>query len=155
MTMKYAAVYKIKSKLIFCSDAETTDGVSLSIPPYIQVESDAPSEDIVAAIREVLESSQRGVPHPKQNEWGEISKKHLEGLGIKSLSALHKKASNCSIKKDGNVLTFCPTINAGPTEGYKFIPEMNKSIAADAPPEQIVMALKEALLISEGSEVGK
>lgn len=140
--MKYAAVYKIKNKLIFCSDAETTDGVSISIPPYIEVESDAPSEDIAAAIRTVLESSQRGVPHPKQNEWGKISKKHLKSL-------------NCSIQKDGNVLTFCPTINAGPTEGYKFIPEMNKSVAANAPPEKVVTALKEALLISEGSEAGK
>lgn len=153
--MKYAAVYKIKNKLIFCSNAETTDGVGLSIPPYIEVESEAPSEDIAAAIREVLESSQRGVPHPKTNEWGGISKKHLQGLGVKFLSVLHKKASYCSIKKDGNELTFYPTLNAGPIEGYKFLPEMNKSIIADAPPEQVATALKEALLISEGSEAGK
>jgi len=146
--MRYAGVYETKNELIFCSNAQTTEGLNLSTHPYIHLKKESNTTDVVSAIQKVIASNQFGVPHPKQNEWGKFSKSHLDGLGMKSLAVLHKKASYCSINEDGESFIFCPTRNGGQAGGYEFLPDMNKSVPKSASPEQIVTALKDALRIS-------
>jgi hypothetical protein len=147
--MRYAAIYKMKNNLVLCSNAQTTDGVSISTEPYVHLGKEVTALEIKEAIDKVITSNQYGIPHPKQNEWNTISKKHLEGLGVKSISELHKKANYCSIIEDDKVLTFCPTINAGNIGGYTFVFEKKISVSYDASPVEIFTALEKALRISE------
>ncbi|WP_207516004.1 hypothetical protein [Longitalea luteola] len=149
--MRYASVYKTNKVLIFCSNAQTTEGVNLSIPPYIHLEKDANAVDVTNAINKVIEGNQFNVPHPKHNEWEEISQKHLAGLGIKSLSMLHKKAIYCSIYEDSETLIFYPARNAGQTRGYEFISDMHIKVPMNASADRIFAALQETLLISENA----
>lgn len=146
--MRSATVYQIKDTVILCSNAYTVAGVGLSIPPYIHLSKNASDEKIVSAINDVIDANQFGVPHPKQHEWGIISKKHLEGLGIKSMSAIYNKAVYCLIEENGNNLIFTPSKKEGTKGGFLHVPEMAVIVSMTSPPKQIADGLRKVLQIS-------
>ena len=110
---------------------------------------DAKAAEVAAALHHVIEANQTGIPHPKHNEWGGVTKKHLTGLGMKSMSALHDKAFYCSVAEEGDEFKFSPTENAGSKGGYKFLPETFLIIPRASSSELIMETLKEALNLSE------
>lgn len=148
LTMRHASAFLTRDKLIFCSSAKTIDGVYISTPPYVHMQRTAHASEIAKAIHQVLESSKDNVPHPNQKEWGEVARKHLDGLGMKSMSVLHAKANYCSMEELDGQLKFSPTKNLGTRGGYQFLADTYLTVSIEAPPEEITETLMEALEVS-------
>ena len=146
--MRSAAVYQIKNKIIFCSSARTSETVGISIPPYIHLLKDASDEHIASAIGEIIQANQFDIPHPKQNEWAAIGKMHLEGLGVKSMSEIHKKAIYCLIEENHHNLIFTPSEKEGNNGGFLHVTKTAITVSITSQPKQIAEALRQALQIS-------
>lgn len=149
--MNYASVYRINSELVFCSNAQTIDQLSLAAPPYLYLSIDSDAVEIFAALKLVLDANKNGVPHPKQSDWPLLSKKHLQGLKLSSMSSMYRKATLCSIAKSATELIFTPTYKEGNKGGFLHCVERNIIISADSPAGIVAQSINDALILSAGS----
>ncbi len=147
--MRYATIYQIKDKLIFCSNAQTVDHLSLVVAPYIHLSREADADVIAATLKKVIEANQTDLPHPKQNEWADRAQKHLENTGIKSMSVMRKKVIVCHVTEKGDEFVFTPTTKEGTKGAFLHVIEENIIIDNKSSPDHIAKAIKEALRLSE------
>jgi hypothetical protein len=141
--MKSAAVFSRNGVLYFHSQSRTTAGVWIATSPFLRIEPDgSPARKGEAAV-EALRASQDGVPHP--TNWNGLLTPLLELAGVKSWSTFMKGAKSLGLEVEGDGLKMVPTRNLGPKEGFEAVPEQTVEIPFSSSPDQVGMALDEAM----------
>ena len=113
--MQSAAAYKRADGWYIHANSETTDGVSISSPPYSKLPLSASPTALGESVLKALAEFRQGVPHPTQ--WDD-SYPIYELAGVKSWAAFKKGASYVAIAADDQWLTISPSRDAGPRSGY-------------------------------------
>ncbi len=94
---RQASVYQKSGELLVGSYARTTDGVSIAQPPVVRLSCDAPSHEVGAAVRRILEAFRDNVPHPES--WAGVGKDFLKAAGLRSWRSLHTHSSLCEVEE--------------------------------------------------------
>jgi hypothetical protein len=131
--MKKASAYQRKNHIILFAVSDTTAGVGIAAAPVLRVESSDVTE-LGRAVLTALEGSQRNVPHPARDEWKEVAAPVLKAADVKSWHALAKAAKNVDIRFDTNRVSFIPTRNLGPKDGFIGLPA--ETVRTSAPMEK-------------------
>jgi hypothetical protein len=130
--MKKASAYRRKDHIILFAVSDTTAGVGIAAAPVLRVKADNVSE-LGRAILAVLEGSRSNVPHPTQDGWKEVAAPVLKVAGVKSWNTFAKAAKNVDIRFDTNRVSFIPTKNLGPKDGFVVLPA--EKVRTSAPTE--------------------
>jgi hypothetical protein len=131
--MKKASAYQRKNHIILFAVSDTTAGVGIAAAPVLRVESGDVTE-LGRAVLAALEGSQQNVPHPTQDEWKEVAAPVLKTADVKSWSTFAKAAKNVDIRFDTNRVSFIPTRNLGPRDGFAALPA--EKVRTSAPTER-------------------
>lgn len=149
---KSAAVYKRRQCLIVSPISRTITGVGIGTPPFEVLSEEVSLGVLGDAIARALESARSGLPHPGPNEWSIIAKPLYEAAGVKSWSAFVKGAIYCTVAKTGGCFVIEPSQNKGARGGFQpIIGQSSLTIPLESSVEDIGLAVREALSISEGS----
>jgi hypothetical protein len=143
--MKAATLYERKGKLYVHSSSRTTAGVWIINVPPLTVDR-ARVGDIGRSIRECLEASREGVPHPEV--FTNLFDSVLDLAGVKSFATFVKSAKCVEIEMvDGEAVVLIPTRNEGAEDG--FVPLPNKMEVPLGSDDALGSAAIAALAISE------
>lgn len=139
--MKSAAIFIGKKNIYLHSYFSAKAGYSIASEPFIRLEIGTGSEQLVQAIRNVVESSKTDVPTP---DFTELNRKVSSGLGLKSANELENSAvKHCFIKLKEDILSFVPTRHAEPPEkGHLHKPNEEVNVSFQSRDEEINVALQ-------------
>jgi hypothetical protein len=121
MTLKQACAYLRKDKVILSPVSVTTAGVGVAVEPFLCIEVENAGE-LGKGVLSMLEKSQHGVPHPKQDQWKSLLDPMLKAAGVKSWSSFAKSAKCVTIRFEANRVLFQPLRNLGPIGGFEELP---------------------------------
>ncbi|MGO9566227.1 MAG: contact-dependent growth inhibition system immunity protein [Desulfomonilaceae bacterium] len=142
--MKFAGAYKRQKQIYISPMSKTTMGLWIGTSPRVVVDETEPPSIKGKYVREALRRSEEGVPHP--TDLDSSFDDFLKEIGIKSWSKFAKTALRCSIKLEGDQLSFLPYRNSGPKENYNFVPirDREMTISIDASDEELGLILEKA-----------
>jgi len=143
-SMKVATLYERRSGLYVHSSSKTTSGVWIVGAPVLNAKKDDVGQ-LGNAIRQCLEASSEGVPHPKS--FANISDPLLALAGVKSFNAFAKSAKCVEIEMVGETVTMIPTRNGGGDEG--FVPLLGKANIVGSENDVLGSAAITALALAE------
>jgi CDI immunity protein len=106
--MQRASIF-IKEKeevIIVYSVSQTTAGLGTASEPFFRLKKNIEPEELIEKIRQALDSSKKGIPHPK--DWKNEQELYLQKMGYKSLKQLNKNAKLCDVRLENNQLIFLP-----------------------------------------------
>ncbi|MBI4924143.1 MAG: hypothetical protein HY834_20600 [Devosia nanyangense] len=106
--MKVASALLKNRKVFIQPYAETTSGVWIGFGPVRVYQVDQAAE-IGLGIRDALELSKRGVPHPSSDGWKEIQRPMLEAVGARNWGALAKGARAVGLECSDGIVTITPS----------------------------------------------
>ncbi len=114
--MKATTIYERKGKLYVHSSSQTVSGIWLINAPVLSVNKDEISK-LGHSIRECLDASREGVPHPVS--FSHLFEPVLALAGVKSFGTFVKSAKCVEVETgDGKTVTLVPTRNLGVDEGF-------------------------------------
>ena len=119
--MKKASAYQRKNQVVLFAVSDTTAGAGIAATPVLCVESGDVTE-LGRAILAALEGSRQNVPHPTRDGWKEVAAPVLKVAGVNSWSTFAKAAKNVDIRFETNRVSFIPTRNLGPNDGFAALP---------------------------------
>jgi hypothetical protein len=138
---KIATAYKNRTSLFFHSCSHTATGVWIASPPFVKVAVSDPWEAKGQAVLSVLTASAGPVPHPKQEEWGNVFAPMLDLAEATSLSAFERDATCCGLEIDAGELRLIPNRRR---KGYIEIPDRAIKLDLASPNAAIGAALDDA-----------
>jgi hypothetical protein len=147
---KYASVYKRNNSFDFRTFSETSVGVLICSGEPISCDINTPTNELGSSIIKILSESRNNVPHPKDAaEWKALNDSYLKIFNAKSISAAMKGVLTCSIREEGEFITFRPFRNMGAKNGFVPIQEKEIKIPSDSCMEEIGNTLLKAFLSCE------
>lgn len=141
--MNAATIYERDGKVFIHASSKTTAGVWVLSAPVLEVQERDPA-DLGKAIRECLEASGEGVPHPKS--FTNLFDPVLALAGVRSFNTFVKSAKCVEVEMDDGVVTLIPTRNEGVEEG--FVPLANRTQVELGSDEQLGTAALSALSVA-------
>jgi hypothetical protein len=145
--MKSATVYRRADGFYLHADSQTTQGVWITAAARCKLAVDASPETLGRAGTNMLQASERGVPHPAQDDWGKAFTPMFELAGVKTWAAFARHALNVGVRTnfDSESLIIEPWENAGTKNGFVPMPGMEVRVPIDAPPAEIGEAIIKAM----------
>jgi hypothetical protein len=125
--MKSASALLKKGIIFLQAYSETEEGLSIAYGPVFRAAAEN-EEEIADCVRNALEHSIQGVPHPTREGWKEVQRPMLEAVGAKSWVALAKGAKSIGIELVSGTVTLLPSADYG-NEGGHDLPD--QAIAID------------------------
>ncbi|MEZ5938917.1 MAG: hypothetical protein R3C52_11995 [Hyphomonadaceae bacterium] len=99
----------LKNGIVFVQAySETTSGVWIGAGP-VHISDINQTGELGKAVRDALELSTRGVPHPSRDEWKGIQQPMLDAVGAKNWSTLAKGARAVGIECQNGLVTMTPS----------------------------------------------
>jgi hypothetical protein len=95
----------------------------------LSFDEDCSDDEIGAGIRASLDASQSGVAHPRT--WTGLLDPLLGLAGVKSWSTFARAALSVGIEEDGTAVSFIPSRNLGPDQGFD--PDPSEALVVDSP----------------------
>ncbi|WP_155626923.1 hypothetical protein [Burkholderia diffusa] len=129
--MKRAYSILRKDKIYIQSYSQTTTGLWIATGPVYIADAAHPDE-LGEHIRDVLNGSMVGVPHPAQDEWRAVQAPMLNAAGVKSWKTLAKGAKSIGIEYDGALVLMEPSANYE-NQGGTSLPEKAIECEFDSP----------------------
>lgn len=142
--MKRAGAYKRDKNIYLYPMSKTTTGLWIGTFPGIAIDDRKSPLEKGKSLREVLQHSREGLPHPR--DWDALLELFLKEVGAKSWSAFAKNALSCAIDLKGDQLVFLPYRNSGAKNHYNFLPleDRKMSISSGATDEELGLLLEKA-----------
>lgn len=141
--MKTASIYFSKKEIFLHAKFKAKAGYWIASEPFIRLNDDANRQQLVQAIRDVLEHSRTGVPNP---DFEELSQKVAAGLGLKSSRVLDKApVKSCHIQLKENIISFVPTVHEPRRNGHSHKPDEAVKVSVQSDDKEINEALQLAL----------
>jgi hypothetical protein len=128
--MKQAVIYERKGVLYIRTSSQTKDGVWIDEGPCLSVPTSGSPEEIGTAVKQALDSSRFGIPHP--TSWNTINDELLREAGVKSWSTFGKTAKCLNVEFEGNI-RISPTRNGGNREGFIVIMDKVRTVPSTTP----------------------
>ena len=94
------------------------------------------------AIRSALDASRTNIPHLRV--WKGILDPLLSLAGVKSWTALSRRATCIEVEEEGPRIVLVPTKNLGQREGFEA--DISKKIAVDAASDELVATVRRLLM---------
>ena len=139
-----ASAYKSLDKIVIHSHGRTPAGFYVACDPYFKLACDASAEDCGKTVLAALNAYRFEVPQPESNEWTEMTRALVRGVGAKSHKQLQLNAICCGILEHAARLAIEPTHNRGTTGSSKGFQPINEALviaARDASSAEIGTAL--------------
>ena len=114
--MKMATAYMRGERIFLHASCKTTVGVWILCRPVYALNQDDRG-DLGSAILDALDGSQENVPHP--TVWKGLFDPILQLAHVKSWNAFAKSAKCVEIEFGTNRVSFLPTRNLGPKDGFE------------------------------------
>ncbi len=108
--MKKSAAYMIDGNIPLQAMSLTDTGLWIAHGEVLSIRADDPA-GLASAIRQSLEQSIEDVAHPPQSEWKQIQRPILHAAGVKSWSALGKKAKAVGVEWTDDTVAFVPCVD--------------------------------------------
>ena len=140
-----AGLYARGGKYFVHPFSRTTAGVLLGDKPVIVLYDTVSAGELGNAVLESLKRYRINIPHPHPSEFGKLPQPILEAAGIKSWSTFSKGALACTIFSAPTELTITPSQREGFRGAYLDTPDLEISLAFPAMPEEVGLAVREAL----------
>jgi hypothetical protein len=134
---RMAQAYLRGDQILMCAQARTTAGVWIWAEPFFAVDA-ADHDGLGEALRLTLNASRAQVPHPP-GPHPDVTAPMLELAGVRSFKAFAAGARCVQIARQDGRITFTPTRNGGPGEG--FIDLREQSLTAEEPDDPVVALL--------------
>lgn len=142
--IRKATVYLRRDSLLVQRVDITTDGGPIGVDDIVQLGAHASDAELGLAILGMVERARQGVPHPRQNEWAGLAEPLLRAAHVRSWRTFVRGCRDVSVFDDGRRLTFLPSENLGPREG--FAPLMDLAVLAlSREPSAVGQCAREAL----------
>jgi hypothetical protein len=116
MFMKRATAYKRGDRILLHASSKTIDGVWVLTAPVL-TEDRNNSVRLGKAVLDALDGSKEGIDHP--TSWTGVFDPVLRLAGVKSWNAFTRSAKCVEIEFGTNQVTFVPTKNLGPKDGFE------------------------------------
>lgn len=117
--------------------------VSIASAPYL-IEHNLSSSNLLEKILDTLEFSKEVDERPK--DWKEFRNEYLNGIGVKTMKALHNGSIGLDVFVKDDMITFTPWENKGSKEGFVgFKEDLKVSLPFDSPKIKLEEALKLAM----------
>ena len=142
--MKVASALLKNGTVFVQAYSETTAGVWIAAGP-VHISDINQMGALGQAVRDALELSTRGVPHPSRDEWRGIQQPMLDAVGAKNWPTLAKGARAVGIECDNDLLTMTPSRDYQ-NDGGTDLPE--RSIVVPMAVSAIGLNLKKAFDLS-------
>jgi hypothetical protein len=114
--MKMATAYKMGDRIFLHASCKTTAGVWILCRPVLAIDQ-GDLGNLGAAILHALDGSQENVPHPIV--WKDLFNPILQLARVKSWTTFAKSAKCVEIEFGTNRVSFLPTKNLGPKDGFE------------------------------------
>lgn len=134
---RMAQAYLRIDQIFVCALSKTTAGVWIWAEPFCAVDA-ADRDGLGEALRNTLNASQAQVPHPTGAHI-DVTAPMLELAGARSFKAFAAGARCVEIERQDGRITFTPTRNGGPGQGFTYLHE--HSIAVEWPDDPVVALL--------------
>lgn len=123
-----AGVYRVRRRLIVCSDWQTDTGLWLQREP-VALPDNSEVATLGEAVLAALANSRSGVPHPPRSDWKAQFAPFLDAARVKSWQAFMADARYVAVRDEDGALTFEPQRNEGANGGFEAIEEMTETLA--------------------------
>lgn len=144
MITQAAGVDQRADQLIVTSYSRTTKGLWIAADSSI-LDAIVDDVDLGNDIREALNRSELGVPHPTRDELAQLQREWLRTLGMRSVSAYMKGTRSVAVHThDEGHIALTPTENRG-RDGFVEIQEAKTLLPGDTPPLELAGAVRAAL----------
>lgn len=141
MNKGFATVYDRDGRLYVHSSSQTTAGLWIRNDAPVLVPSKENVGEIGRSVRQCLEASRQGVPHP--TVWTNMFKPVLKAAKVRSYRAFMTSARCLGVSVAEGVVTLTPTRNEGSRGGFAYLPDAAKiTLGSD---ETLGAAVLEAL----------
>lgn len=138
---KQATVLKLSDHYIVHPDNTTMPGYGIASPPFRKFSISDSYIEITKAVLAALSGSKSNVPVNNYDDTNE----YLRNLGIGSMEELHQHAICCAVHESDGTITFTPTINLGPVDGFDYKEDKKVEIKSSEDIEKIAIALEQSL----------
>ena len=146
MTLRSAAIYARQNDFVIQPESRTTDGIWIGGEPVQVLPCETDMTTVGQAIQNALAASQDGVALP--TDWKAALQPLFKAAKIKNWNALQKSAKMVEVEMSAAELRMVPSRNGGTSgddKGYQSLPEKAIVLEADCSPEQLGLALSQAL----------
>lgn len=105
--MRRAFAYFRNDRIYVNPMSKTTMGGWLGTAPFVNV-APGDSERLGAALRDCLESSRVGVPHPQQHEWSLVGEERYQSAGVKNWAEFIVGTQAVSVDQTDDAIVITP-----------------------------------------------
>ena len=125
--MKSCTIYKtFKNEYKIVPQCETTAGYLLAVTPAYILSMKCSDEDLLSAILNALNNSDRKVKAPDRSDFPMIQKILLADLKEKSFTKLYMRSTSCEIRVQDNIISIYPNkllTEGQPKDGLYWVEE--------------------------------
>ena len=113
--------------------------------PVVTLPQTVSNDELGGAVAKTLRGYKAGVPHPNLDELNKLTDPVLDASRLKSWSTFSRGALFCSISEEATTMRITPSRRTGSRGGCFFLPEREVVLGLPATPEQLGVAVREAL----------